>query len=155
MEPWLWPRLRHEGITIRPKTRMPRSEAKAEALRVCLDTGDTVEVDHILYATGYKINLLRLVCKKSYRVRGAPSPAVYVIYKVADFQKIDSLLYRDSSLRSLPAARDFGLFFAFTAAVPSLGSASLVVQSSGAIANSIFRFSRDVSPKAIDHLPRV
>ena len=47
-----------------------RLRAKAEArCDVCLDTGDTVEVDHILYATGYKINLRS--SEESYRVQGS------------------------------------------------------------------------------------
>jgi len=113
LEPWLGPRLRHEAITIRPKTRVIGSEQGRGALRVRLDTGDTVDVDHILYATGYKVNLQRV-------------PFLKVGNLLNRIECRDGFPILDNSLQttvprlfvtSLPAARDFGLFFAFTAAV--------------------------------------
>ena len=113
LEPWLGPRLRHEAITIRPKTRVIGSEQGRGALRVRLNTGDTVEVDHILYATGYKVNLQHV-------------PFLKVGNLIDRIECRDGFPILDNSLQttvprlfvtSLPAARDFGLFFAFTAAV--------------------------------------
>jgi FAD-dependent urate hydroxylase len=113
LEPWLGPRLRHEAITIRPNTRVVGSEQAGGALRVRLDTGDTVEVDHILYATGYKVNLQRVPFLKAGNL-------------IDRIECRDGIPVLDNSLQttvaglfitSLPAARDFGLFFAFTAAV--------------------------------------
>jgi FAD-dependent urate hydroxylase len=113
LEPWLGPRLRHEAITIRPKTRVIGSEQSGGALRVRLDTGDTIAVDHILYATGYKVNLQRVPllqagnlidridCRDGFPVLGSSLETT-----------VPGLF-----ITSLPAARDFGLFFAFTAAV--------------------------------------
>jgi hypothetical protein len=50
-------RLRHETISILPKTRVVDCKQWGSALRIQLDAGDTVEVDHVLYATCYKVNL--------------------------------------------------------------------------------------------------
>jgi len=113
LEPWLAPRLRHKAIMIHPETRVVGCEQAGGALRIQLDTGGTVEVDHVLYGTGYKVNMQRV-----------------------DFLRVGKLIDRiecrdgfpvlDNSLQttvpglfitSLLAARDFGLFFAFTAAV--------------------------------------
>jgi thioredoxin reductase len=113
LEPWLGPRLRHEAITIRPKTRVVGSEQSGSALRVRLDTGDTIEVDHILYATGYKVNLQRVPFLKAGKLIGR-------IECRDGFPVLDNSLQTTVPslfVTSLPAARDFGLFFAFTAAV--------------------------------------
>ena len=82
-------------------------------MRVELDAGDTIDVDHVLFATGYKVNMRR----------------VHLLESGNLFDRIecsDGSPNLDESLQttvpglfvtSLPAARDFGLFFAFTAAV--------------------------------------
>jgi thioredoxin reductase len=113
LEPWLGPRVRHEAITIRARTRIVSAAPTGTALRVRLDGGDTVEVDHVLYATGYKADLRRVPLLSAGNL-------------------LDRIECRDGSpvldegmqttvpglfVTSLPAARDFGLFFAFTAAV--------------------------------------
>jgi len=113
LEPWLGPRLRHQAITIRPKTRVVDSEQSGGALCVRLDTGDTIEVDHILYATGYKVNLQRVPFLKAGNLIGR-------IECRDGFPVLDNFLQTTVPslfVTSLPAARDFGLFFAFTAAV--------------------------------------
>lgn len=71
------------------------------------------EIDHVLYATGYKVNLQRV-------------PLVAAGNLLDRIECRDGYPVLDTSLRttvpglfvtSLPAARDLGLFFAFTAAV--------------------------------------
>jgi len=113
LEPWLAPRLRHEAITVRPKTRVVGCEETGARLRIQLDTGEAVEVDHVLYATGYKVDLQRV-------------PMLLAGNLLGRIECRDSFPVLDESLQttvpglfitSLPAARDFGLFFAFTAAV--------------------------------------
>src|SRR5262249_18639875 len=113
LEPWLGPRLRHKAITVRPKTRVVGSEETGGTLRIRLDTGDTIGVDPILHATGYKVTL-----------HGAPFLKAGNL--IGRIECRDGFPVLDTSLQttvpglfvtSLPAARDFGLFFAFTAAV--------------------------------------
>lgn len=112
LEPWLGPRLHREAIGIRPGTRLVAAEPAGDALRVRLDPGGEVEVDHVLYATGYKADLARVACLAAGSLRG----------RIAERDGVPML---DDSLQtsvpglfvtSLLAARDFGLFFAFTAA---------------------------------------
>lgn len=113
LEPWLTPRLRHEAITVRPKTRVVGCEQVEGALQIQLNTGDTVDVDHVHYATGYKANLQRV-------------PMLAAGNLLNRIECRDGYPALDESLQttvpglfitSLPASRDFGLFFAFTAAV--------------------------------------
>jgi pyruvate/2-oxoglutarate dehydrogenase complex dihydrolipoamide dehydrogenase (E3) component len=83
------------------------------ALHVRLDSGETVEVDHVLYATGYKVNLQRVPCLESGNLLDH-------IECRDGFPILDDCLQTTVPglfMTSLPAANDFGLFFAFTAAV--------------------------------------
>ena len=78
-----------------------------------LDTGETLEVDRVRFATGDKVDLRRVPMLASgdllERIRTQDG------YPVLDSALQTSVpgLY----MTSLPAARDFGLFFALTAAV--------------------------------------
>jgi FAD-dependent urate hydroxylase len=113
LEPWLGPRVHRDGITIHPKTRIVGCEQSAQAMQVRLDTGDTLEVDHVIYATGYKVNLGRVVLLQAGNLLGR-------IECRDGFPVLDTSLQTTVPglfITSLPAARDFGLFFAFTAAV--------------------------------------
>lgn len=113
LEPWLGPRVRHERITIRPMTRVVGCERDAGALRVQLNTGDAVEVDHVFYATGYKVDFSRVSFLQAGNLRDR-------ITCSDGFPVLDDCLQTNVQglfVTSLPAVRDFGLFFAFTAAV--------------------------------------
>ena len=113
LEPWLGPRVHRDMISIRPKTRIVGCEQSAEALQVRLDTGDKLDVDRVIYATGYKVNLERLALLQAGNLLGR-------IECRDGFPVLDTSLQTTVPglfVTSLPAARDFGLFFAFTAAV--------------------------------------
>lgn len=113
LEPWLGPRVRHEAISIRPLTRVIGTEPRDDALRVRLDTGDAIDVDHVLYATGYKVDMSRVALAKEGNLFARI--ACREGYPVLD----DSLQTTVPGLfvTSMPATRDFGLFFGFTVAV--------------------------------------
>jgi cation diffusion facilitator CzcD-associated flavoprotein CzcO len=113
LEPWLAPRIGRPEIRIRPHTRIVASEPRGDALVVRLDSGDALEVDHVLFATGYKVDVQRVpflaagnLLERLERRDG---------YPVLD----DSLQSSVSGLfvTSLPATRDLGTFFGFTVAV--------------------------------------
>jgi cation diffusion facilitator CzcD-associated flavoprotein CzcO len=113
LEPWLGPRVRHDAIAIHPRARVIGCEQSAGALQIRLDTGDTVEVDHVLYATGYKVNLRRASVLEAGNLLDR-------IECRDGFPALDNSLQTTVPglfVTSLAAARDFGLFFAFTAAV--------------------------------------
>lgn len=113
LEPWLGPRVHRETIAIRPRTRVVACQRRAGALQAGLDTGETVEVDHVLYATGYKVDLRRVSLLAAGNLLGR-------IECRDGFPRLDDSLQTTVPglfVTSLPAVRDFGLFFAFTAAV--------------------------------------
>jgi hypothetical protein len=113
LEPWLGPRVHRPEIRIRPKTRIAGSERGDDDLVVLLDDGDRVAVDHVLFATGYKVDIERVPLLAS----GNLLPLM---------ERRDGFPVLDPSLQStvpglyvtsLPATRDFGSFFGFTVAV--------------------------------------
>ena len=113
LEPWLGPRIDRREISIRPKTRIVGCERRADDLLVRLDAGDRFAVDHVLYATGYRVDLRRV----GFLAAGNLLPR---IERRDGFPLLDGSLQSTVPglfLTSLPATRDFGLFFGFTVAV--------------------------------------
>ena len=121
LEPWLAPRLERESIVLWPRTEIARcTEAADGSLEVELTDGSRLAVDHVLLATGYKVDLERIPLLE----RG----------NVLDELRIeDGFPVLDTSLQtsvpglyvtSIPATRDFGLFFAFT--ISATTSATLI-----------------------------
>jgi cation diffusion facilitator CzcD-associated flavoprotein CzcO len=113
LEPWLGPRVGHAAIALHPETRVTRAEPLGGSLRVRLDKGGAIDVDHVLYATGYKVDMTRV-------------PLLAAGNLHAHIECRDGFPVLDESLQtsvsglyvtSLPATRDFGLFFGFTVAV--------------------------------------
>jgi cation diffusion facilitator CzcD-associated flavoprotein CzcO len=113
LEPWLGPRVHREPISIRPQTHIAGCETQNGALAIRLNTGETIDVDHVLYATGYKVDLARVSFLSDGNLLGR-------IECRDGFPVLDECLQTSVPglfITSLPAAREFGLFFAFTAAV--------------------------------------
>lgn len=115
LEPWLAPRLRSPAIDVWANTRMVGCAQQAGGrLRISLDSGSNLEVDHVVLATGYKVDMDRLeLLGEGIRGRMAlqdGSPCLDT-----GFQSSVPGLY----VTSLPAARDFGPFMGFTVAVPA------------------------------------
>jgi cation diffusion facilitator CzcD-associated flavoprotein CzcO len=113
LEPWLGPRVQHKAITVHPCKQVIGSDEIGGALHVRLNTGDTVEADHIIYATGYKVDLDLVPLLASGNLHNQ-------IECSNGFPVLDDHLQTSVPglcITSLPATRDFGLFFAFTAAV--------------------------------------
>lgn len=113
LEPWLRPRVRRPEISIRPRTRIAACERRRGGLAVGLDAGDEIEVDHVMFATGYKVDIERV----RYLAGGN---------LLARIERRDGFPVLDTSLQttvpglhvtSLPAARDFGPFWGFTVSV--------------------------------------
>jgi cation diffusion facilitator CzcD-associated flavoprotein CzcO len=113
LEPWLGPRVHRDEISIRPGMRIAGCEVMGDGLRLRTSDGDTIEADHVLYATGYKVDMVRVPY-----LRGA---AMQASLRCRDgFPVLDESLQSSVAglyITSLPAAGDFGLFFAFTVAV--------------------------------------
>jgi hypothetical protein len=80
---------------------------------VQLDAGDALEVDYVVFATGYKVDMRRVGLLQAGNLRDR-------IVGRDGFPVLDDSLQTTVPglfITSLPATRDFGLFFAFTAAV--------------------------------------
>jgi cation diffusion facilitator CzcD-associated flavoprotein CzcO len=124
LEPWLGPRVHRDGIQFHPLTNVQACEIQAPgALRLFLDSGVAVDVDHLILATGYKVEMTRLPYIASGNLR-------------ADLLLDDGFPVLDEHMQtsisglyatSMPATKAFGAFFAFTVSVRA--SARIVGQS--------------------------
>lgn len=113
LEPWLAPRIRHAGIRVHAETQLQSVRAGSRGLRVRLDDGQSLDVDHVLCATGYRVDLARIAWLRD-------SPVFDGISCEKGYPCLDKAMQTSVPglhVTSLPATRDFGLFFAFTAAV--------------------------------------
>jgi thioredoxin reductase len=106
LEPWLPPRL--EGVDLLPSSTITAMAEKDGAVLVELSQGRQLEVDHVMMATGYKVELDRLDCLdpalRSTIVTDGGAPILD-----EDFMTSVPGLF----ITGLPAARDFGPFFGF------------------------------------------
>lgn len=110
VEPWLEARLNDERVKVWPQTQL---ENCSENLEVTLTNGATFNVDEIILATGYKVNITRL----PYLAAGNLLPQLETRngFPVLDdhFETSVPGLF----ITSMPATQDFGPFFGFTISV--------------------------------------
>jgi FAD-dependent urate hydroxylase len=114
LEPWLKPRIDHDTITLWPTSRVVSCRRLPQGVvEVTLDVGERLTVDHIILATGYKVNMANI----PFLSRGNILPRLQLSngYPVLDehFQGTVPGLF----ITSMPATQDFGAFFAFTVSV--------------------------------------
>jgi FAD-dependent urate hydroxylase len=61
LEPWLWPRVNKGNVRLWPNSRVVSWQATPHGtIEAGLDRGDSLLVDHILCATGYRVDLSRV-----------------------------------------------------------------------------------------------
>jgi thioredoxin reductase len=116
VEPWLERRVLHETIKLWPRTRVIEVTAEPDGeLAVKLDNGQRLVVDHIIAATGYKVDIARV----PFLAEGNLFPRVAIRngYPVLDEHFQTSV--RGLFITSMAAAQDFGPFWAFTIAAPA------------------------------------
>ena len=108
VEPWLKPRVMRPGVTLWPRTTLLSCHETSGALAAKLDNGQTLLVDHVILATGYRARIEQVPFLSSL----AESIAVQDGFPVLDdyFQTSIPGVY----ITSMLAMRDFGPFFAFT-----------------------------------------
>ena len=120
LEPWLAPRLASAHLW--PRTEIIESAEQANGtLAVTLSNQERLEVDHVIAATGYKVDLSRVPLL----ARGDVLPE---IERENGFPRLDEHMQTTASglfISSLPATRDFGPFFGFT--VSARTSAHLIL----------------------------
>lgn len=114
MEPWLKPRLESDSIHVCPNTKITEIiDSDNGKLKVNFNTRDHISVDHIVLATGYKVNLNDVPFLKNGNI--LETLKVNSGYPELDDHLQTSIpgLYATSML----VTRDFGLFFGFTVSV--------------------------------------
>ena len=123
MEPWLEPRLTSDRVRIWPRTEVVNClEQDGGELLVELTNGETLSVDKIILATGYKVNIDRLPFLSSGNILGRLATLNGFPVLGDHFQTSVPGLF----ITSMPASQDFGPFFAFTIAVRT--SAKLICE---------------------------
>jgi cation diffusion facilitator CzcD-associated flavoprotein CzcO len=119
LEAWLTPRLPADRVILRPNAFVTDVTARPPGIAVALSTGDVLEADRIVLATGYEPNLANLD---------------YLTPLLNDIQQVDGFPVLDEAFQSsviglyftgFAATRDFGPFFGFTKGCPA--AATIVV----------------------------
>ena len=121
LEPWLGPRIRNDTTTLFPESEIVAcDETEGGSLHVTLSTGDTLHVDHVVLATGYKVDVERIPFLSNGNI-------LTQLRTRDGFPALDDHL--ESSIpglffTSMCATQDFGSFFGFT--VSARASATLI-----------------------------
>jgi hypothetical protein len=126
LEPWLAPRIKKDAIKLLPGTRLVRCVRIASGeLKIMFDKGHNITVDHVILATGFKVDISNVPFLRAGNVLS--KMAINNEFPVIDehFQtNLPGLFFT-----SMPAGQDFGPFFGFTIAVRTsaklIGSAIL------------------------------
>jgi thioredoxin reductase len=123
LEPWLWPRINQDTIKIWPQSHVVACEdLPTGELQVKLNIGETLHVDHIILATGYKVNMEK--------VPFLSAGNIGTKMQLKDgFPMLDERFQSNIPgffITSIPATQDFGPFFAFTV---SVGAAAKIIGS--------------------------
>src|SRR5262249_37198604 len=114
VEPWLESRVMRENIRLWPMTRIVGcEELPNKDLRVSFDSGQSIIVDQIILATGYKthVNLVPFLNRGNILESLETNDGFPVLDEHLQ-SNIEGLFFT-----SLPANRNFGPFFGFTIAV--------------------------------------
>ena len=123
LEPWLAPRLQNDRVHVWPSAEVVSGrEQDGGALQVELTNGQTVVVDQIIFATGYKVNIAQLPVLAAGNILSA-------LKTRNGFPELDDHFETSVPglfITSMPASQDFGPFFGFTVAVRA--SAQLICE---------------------------
>ena len=123
VEPWLKPRIDKGGVRLWPNSNVVSCQSlPGSQMRVRLDGGTSITVDHVIFATGYVVDIGRVpylsrddILKDLRVADGHP-------ILDEDFQSnIPGLFFT-----GLAAARDFGPFFGFVIGCPP--AAKLIIE---------------------------
>jgi len=114
VEPWLESRLDRRIVHFRAGTRIVACDTRANGdMAIRLDNGEILEVDDVILATGYKVNIEQV----PFLARGN---VLSRLETANGFPILNEKLQTNLPglfITSMPATQDFGPFFAFTIAV--------------------------------------
>ncbi|GAB4013303.1 hypothetical protein GCM10028808_31990 [Spirosoma migulaei] len=113
VEPWLEKRVCLPGITLHPRTEVVSAILQPDhSLRITLSSGEQIDVDEVILATGYQVNVARLPFLSASLQDVLVTRNGFPLLDL-NFQSSISGLY----FSSFPAGQSFGPFFGFTVAV--------------------------------------
>ena len=114
LEPWLWLRVNNDRVKIWPKSNVAKcSPLPTGELKIELDSGDALVVDHVVLATGYKVEMKNI----PFLAAGNVLPELAM---ENGFPKLDEHMQTNIPglfSTSLSATQDFGPYFGFTVSV--------------------------------------
>lgn len=114
IEPWLQSRVMKKTVKLWPNTQvLSCDELPGGNLVVGLDNGKNLAVNHVILATGYKVNIRQV----PFLSRGN---IIHKLMTKNGYPVLDEHLQTNLSglfITSMAAAQDFGSFFAFTISV--------------------------------------
>ena len=117
LEPWLGPRINKPSIHVWPNSSLAECAGSNGSLRVKLDNGKNLEIDHIILATGYRVDISRVSFLSKESI-------------LANLKTVEGFPVLDESFQSsvpglffsgLPATKDFGPCFGFVVGCPVAG----------------------------------
>ena len=113
LEPWLQDRIEREGITIWGSTHIVSCIHRENGdVCVTLSNGESIAVDRIILATGYRVQIERLPLLAT----GNILPNLHTRNGFPVLDETFQTNLRGLYITSLPATQDFGPFFGFTIA---------------------------------------
>jgi cation diffusion facilitator CzcD-associated flavoprotein CzcO len=114
LEPWLAPRIKKQNIKLLPGTRLVSCvKINTGELKIMFDKAPNITADHIILATGFKVNIHNV----PFLAEGNILPKLSI---KNDFPVIDEYFQTNLPglfITSMAAGQDFGPFFGFTIAV--------------------------------------
>lgn len=123
LEPWLESRIRKESIHLWPNSQLVTcNELPSGELSVRLDNGNSFNVDHVILATGYKVDVEKVPLLSRGNILDQLASRNGFPELDTEFQTNISNLF----MTSMMATQDFGSFYAFTVSVRS--SAKIIGQ---------------------------
>jgi len=122
VEPWLKERVQHDNITLHPHTQVERTTITNDnAIKIYLNNGASFEVDHIITATGYKVETKQLPFLHADLLASLECSNGFPQLDTHFQSNVPGLFFT-----SFMAGQDFGPFFGFTIGVRA--AAQLVAQ---------------------------
>jgi len=113
LEPWLEPRLRSDRVRLCPHTQLVScTEREHGELEAELSNGEKLNVDQIVLATGYKVDIARLPYLSRNLLQRLETQNGFPVLDDHFESSIPGLF-----ITSMPATQDFGPFFGFTISV--------------------------------------
>ena len=123
LEPWLEPRVNNDRVKVWPHTELASCTPQQDGeLLATLTNGETLNVDHVVLATGYKVNIAQLPVLAAGNLLDRLETRNGFPVLDDHFETSVPGLF----ITSMPAGQDFGPFFGFT--VSARTSAKLICE---------------------------